>query len=262
MSTFKLTIAYDGTDLIGWQRQADGMSVQGLLEDALRELDGRDVAVVGAGRTDAGVHAIGQVASCSLARDIDAGVLLRALNAHLPVTVRVLRAEPALPNFHARFDAISKHYRYRLWNGPAVPPFERLYVWHLLGPLDLDAMNDAAKRLEGTHDFAAFQWTGSSVATTTRQITMSRLTAGPTGIAEEKLYGRLISYDVAADGFLRHMVRTIVGTLVDIGLGRKPPAWMDDVLASRDRRSAWQTAPASGLVLAAVDYRHSLATDA
>src|SRR2546428_10535594 len=133
MPTFKLTIAYDGTDLVGWQRQASGTSVQGLLESALRDLDGREVAVTGAGRTDAGVHALGQTASCALERTIAPGVLIRALNARLPAEVRVMDAIETPPAFHARFDARLKTYRYRIWNSDVISPFERRYAWHVPG---------------------------------------------------------------------------------------------------------------------------------
>ena len=144
MKTFKITLAYDGTGFVGWQRQAAGVSVQGLLEDALRELDGRDVAVAGAGRTDAGVHALGQVASFSLARVIAPHVLVRALNARLPDQVRALSAVEVPAGFHARFGARTKMYRYRVWNAERLNPFERQYAWHVMGGLDVDQMDAAA----------------------------------------------------------------------------------------------------------------------
>ena len=175
MATFKLTLAYDGTDYIGWQRQATGVSIQGLLEDALREFDDRDVAVAGAGRTDAGVHALGQVASCSLDRTIDPRTLTRALNYKLPHDVRVRRARAMPPSFHARFDAHQKTYRYRLWNGSVLSPFQCRYAWHLPGALDIAAMCDAARLVEGTHDFAAFQGQGSDRSTTTRTVNGLRI---------------------------------------------------------------------------------------
>jgi tRNA pseudouridine38-40 synthase len=175
MPHFKITLAYDGTDFVGWQRQATGVSIQGLLEDALRALDDRDVPVAGAGRTDAGVHALGQVASFALERSIDAETLARALNARLPPAVRVIAAEPAADDFHARFSASSKTYLYRIWLGPALSPFERQYAWHLTGALDVDAMTDAAQRIEGLHDFAAFQAAGSEAKTTVRRVVSSRL---------------------------------------------------------------------------------------
>jgi tRNA pseudouridine38-40 synthase len=152
----KLTIAYDGTGLVGWQRQATGTSVQALLEDALLPLNHAPVTVVGAGRTDAGVHALAQVASVTLARAIEPASVVRAVNMRLPPSVRVLAAERVESDFHARFRAIAKTYRYRIWNGEVVSPFERPYVWHVAGPvLDRAAMADAARRLVGRHDFAS-----------------------------------------------------------------------------------------------------------
>ena len=261
MNSFKITLAYDGTDFVGWQRQASGRSIQRLLENALRELDGRDISVTGAGRTDAGVHALGQVASFALERAIEPAVLVRALNARLPDTVRVWSASRVAPTFNARFDARAKRYRYRIYNGPLISPFDRQYAWHVSGSLDPDAMADAARRLEGRHDFAAFQGAGSEVATTERTITISRIvvpgmsTTEDAEDAEEKSCGgRLITYEVTGDGFLRHMVRNIVGTLVDVGLGRRMPESIDAVLATRDRSAAGQTAPARGLFLVAVEY--------
>src|SRR5262245_24633647 len=170
MPTFRVTLAYDGTGLVGWQRQALGTSVQGLIEDALREFDDRAVAVIGAGRTDAGVHALAQAASFSLERTIAPDVLVRALNAKLPEHVRVTSASRAPDGFHARFAARSKTYQYRIWTDPVLSPFEVRYAWHLTGPLDLQAMSAAAQLLEGHHDFAAFQAAGSDVATTARTV--------------------------------------------------------------------------------------------
>lgn len=247
MPHFKLTLAYDGTELVGWQRQAAGVSVQGLLEEALAELDERPVTVTGAGRTDAGVHARGQVASVSLVRSIDAGTLVRAVNARLPATVRALEAVDAPPEFHARFSARSKSYRYRIWNADVLSPFERAYAWHVPGHLDIDRMAEAASLLVGTHDFAAFQAAGTETRTTVRTIFSSRLEQHPA----------LVVYDVCGNGFLRHMVRTIVGTLVEAGRGKHSAdtaAWIGEVLASRDRGQAGQTAPAQGLFLMAVSY--------
>lgn len=251
MSTFKITLAYDGTDYIGWQRQASGVSVQGLLEEALRELDGREVAVAGAGRTDAGVHALGQVASFVLERAIDAATVRRALNGHLPPDIRVWSAAEAPADFHARFDARSKSYRYRIWNGDVLSPFERRYAWHVTAALDVDAMSRAARMLEGRHDFAAFQSAGSDAADSVRTVLDARLTKTDA----------LITFDITGDGFLRHMVRAIVGSLVDVGRGRQAPEWMRDVLASRDRTRAARTAPAGGLFLTAVDYGPRLAAE-
>ena len=326
MASFKIVLAYDGTDFVGWQRQASGMSIQGLLEDALRALDDRDVTVTAAGRTDAGVHALGQVAAFSLARAIDPGTLVRALNANLPDTVRALSAAEVPATFNPRFSARAKTYRYRIWNAPALSPFERRYAWHVMSALDVDAMAAAARRLEGRHDFAAFQAAGNDVTTTERTIFSSRLsnrklsTTGDTEDTEEEAFSRtgfnpgvprvlrggegkeatfsrtgfnvsvprvlrggegkeatfsrtglnlsvprvlrggevgggdLICYEITGDGFLRHMVRAVVGTLVEIGRGRRPVEWIEEVLASRDRGGAGPTVPAAGLFLVAVDY--------
>jgi tRNA pseudouridine38-40 synthase len=250
MPTFRITVAYDGTDYVGWQRQSNGVSIQALIEDALRELDGRDVAVAGAGRTDAGVHALGQVAGFTLAREIEPDALVRALNAHLPPAIRVFDAVEAPPAFHPRFGARVKTYRYQLWNADILSPFERGRAWHVPGPLDVKAMHAAARLVEGRHDFAAFQATGSSVATTEREIFVSRLS--PCGM-------RMLCYEVEGNGFLRHMVRIIVGSLVEVGRGRRPIEWVAEILASRDRAAAGPTAPPQGLFLVHVAYGDALA---
>jgi tRNA pseudouridine38-40 synthase len=267
MTSFKILLSYDGTDFVGWQRQASGVSIQGAIEDVLSVIDGdRAVAVAGAGRTDAGVHALGQVASFTLQREMSADTLVRALNAHLPPAIRVLSAEAVAPSFHARFDAHAKTYRYQLWIGDVLSPFERGRVWHVPGRLDVEAMAAAARRLEGRHDFAAFQGAGADVATTERQIFASRIadcglrtgdSANQSAIRTP--HSAMLWYQVTGNGFLRHMVRTIVGTLVEIGRGRQPVAWIDDVIASRDRTQAGQTAPAQGLFLVSVDYSSALA---
>jgi tRNA pseudouridine38-40 synthase len=242
--TFKITIAYDGAGFVGWQRQAVGTSIQGLLEDALSELAGGAVTVTGAGRTDAGVHALGQVASFSLDRGVEPATIVRAMNARLPAAVRVIAAEQVDSAFHARFAARGKTYRYRIWNAEVLDPFERAYAWHLPGPLNAEAMNAGARVLEGRHDFAAFQGAGSATHSSERELTRSSVTR----------QGSLVTYDVAGNGFLRHMVRNIVGTLTEVGRGRGTPQWVADVLTSRNRSLAGPTAPADGLFLVAVDY--------
>jgi tRNA pseudouridine38-40 synthase len=266
MPSFKIVLAYDGTDYVGWQRQANGFSIQGLIEDALRELDGRAVAVAGAGRTDSGVHALGQVAAFTIERALAPDAVVRALNAYLPDAIRVMSADEVPPSFHPRFDARSKAYRYRIWNGEVISPFERRYAWHVAGALDVDAMCAAARLVEGRHDFAAFQATGSEVKTSVRDVIESRIVSRPEGLHyDSESAGRsdirsaglqvcLVTYDVTGSGFLRHMVRTIAGTLVEIGRGRRPVDWMAGVLASCDRGAAGPTAPAAGLFLVRVDY--------
>jgi tRNA pseudouridine38-40 synthase len=249
MPSFRITVAYDGTEFVGWQRQAAGVSIQGVLEDAARELDERDVTVIGAGRTDAGVHALAQVAAFTLTREISADTVVRALNARLPDTVRVVAADEVPSTFHPQFDARAKAYRYRIWNGDVLPPFERRYAWHVPGALDVGAMQQAARLLEGEHDFAAFQAAGSDVATTVRRISKSTIQS-----AIRNPQSAMLEYDVVGDGFLRHMVRAIVGTLVEVGRGRQPAEWMSEVLQSRERRRAGPSAPAAGLFLVRVDY--------
>jgi tRNA pseudouridine38-40 synthase len=251
--TFKIVVAYDGTDFVGWQRQAGGSSVQGLLEGALSELDGRAVAVVGAGRTDAGVHALGQVASFALERPASPETVVAAVNARLPSAIRVLDAAETPAGFHARYQARSKRYRYRIWNGPVMSPFERCYAWHVSTPLDRRAMAAAAPALGGRHDFAAFQSAGGSTTTTVRTVLSSSIEPMP-ATAGSRDASALIVYDIVGDGFLRHMVRTIVGTLVEIGRGRWPPSHMAAVVASRQRGDAGPTAPPEGLFLVSVEY--------
>lgn len=262
MRAFKLILAYDGANFAGWQRQPDARTVQAVLEEALRPLAGDTVTVSGAGRTDAGVHAAGQVASVSFDSMRPVDELQRALNATLPSDVRVLAMDDGAEGFDARRDARSKTYRYAVWNGHSTPPHARRLVWHVLSRLDIDAMNEGARRLVGSHDFAAFQSTGSSVQTTMRELATSSWTevdwrADPLGsIASPALApdSRLLRYEVTGNGFLRHMVRTIVGTLVDVGRGRQSPEDVSRILASRDRATAGQTAPPHGLMLWRVDY--------
>jgi tRNA pseudouridine38-40 synthase len=249
--TLKLTIAYDGTRFVGWQRQAQGESIQGLLEAALAKFDDRAVTVHGAGRTDAGVHALAQVATASVTFSHDARSVQRALNASLPPEIRVTAVEEAPADFHARFSARSKTYRYVIDNAAFADPFERLHAWHVPEPLDVDAMSEAAGALVGTRDFAAFQSTGTDVASTVRTITRSTVVAAMAGPGSSPTF---VSYEVSGDGFLRHMVRAIAGTLVEIGRGRREAGSMRALLDGGDRAEAGATAPAHGLFLVRVDY--------
>ena len=256
--TLKLTIAYDGTGFAGWQRQANARTVQATVEDALLPIEGTRAVVIGAGRTDAGVHAAGQVASVTLQADIPAPDLVRALNATLPVDVRIVAVDAAPAGFNAQFAARQKTYRYSIWSGGVVPPSLRHYAWHVRQSLDVAAMNAAARMVLGTHDFAAFQASGSDVVTTVRTLTLSRVAAVDaavvTAIAGPATVGTWIAYDVTGTGFLRHMVRNITGTLVDVGRGRRPVEDLGRILASRNRANASATAPPQGLTLWSVDY--------
>jgi tRNA pseudouridine38-40 synthase len=244
MRTLKLTLAYDGTDYVGWQRQTNGISVQQLVEDAFVPLTGTAPTVAGASRTDAGVHALGQVASVTLDVEYSASAIQRALNIRLPPDIRVVGSVDASPGFHARSHAKGKTYKYRMATTPVMSPFDRRYVWHAPEPRDLDAMRRGASAFLGRHDFASFQARGSSILDTTRTITRFDLVERP---------GELV-FDIEGDGFLRHMVRAMVGTLAEVGTGLRTPDSIASMIAARDRRSAGPTAPAAGLTLVSVKY--------
>ena len=247
LRTLKLTIQYDGTDFVGWQRQAEGVSIQGLIEDALAPFEGAPVTVHGAGRTDAGVHALAQVASVSISSSHDLQAFSRGLNAVLPPAVRITEVCEAAADFHARFNAVSKAYEYRIVNAPFVSPFLHRYAWHVPVPLNVEQMREASESLLGEHDFAAFQGTGATVISTRRTVQSLLWDAGGS-------FDRPLVMRIEGDGFLRHMVRNIVGTLVEVGAGRWPATRVPQILASRDRRQAGPAAPACGLFLVAVRY--------
>lgn len=247
MRTLKLTVQYDGTAYVGWQRQSNGPSIQGLLEAALQPIEGREVSMQGAGRTDAGVHALGQVASAVVETPLPGPQLGRALNAVLPRDVRVIAVEDAAPEFHARFAARAKTYEYRIVNAPLMSAFLHRYAWHVPQPLDLDAMRTAAAPLLGTHDFAAFQGPRSRPGATERTILDVSWQDGGG-------FDFPLVLTITGNGFLRHMVRNIVGTLVEVGTGRQDPWRVLSVLDSRDRTQAGPTAPARGLFLTHVLY--------
>jgi len=250
--TLKLTIAYDGTRYVGWQRQAQGTSVQALIEAAIATVEGRPAHVMGSGRTDAGVHAFGQVASVEIGHAIGIDDLRRALNARLPSDVRIVAIAEAARGFNARFAARSKTYRYRILTSETADPFERDFSWHLPHALDAESMRAALGVIVGTHDFAAFQAAGSRVKTTVRTITAATLSRGAAQLNGPG--NDLLEIEVTGDGFLRHMVRNIVGTVVDVGQGRRSVDSVGAVLAGRDRKRAGPTAPAHGLFLVRVDY--------
>ena len=256
MRTLKITIAYEGTAYVGWQRQPNGSSIQGCLEAALTEIEGTPVTVEGAGRTDAGVHALAQVASVRLSHPIAPDALLRAINAKLPADIRVVAVEVGPESFHARFDATAKTYRYRLLHGRVASPFDRRYGWHVGLPLDHERMDAAGRALVGEHDFAAFQATGSSTHSSVRtlfELTVSGATTDGQGV-DGGAGPALTLIDARGSGFLRHMVRVIVGTLVEVGRGQLDRAAVERALASGDRSLAGQTAPPHGLFLMRVEY--------
>ena len=262
MRVIKLTIQYEGTAYVGWQRQKVGISLQGALESALAEIEGVEVHVVGAGRTDAGVHALGQAASVRLQCSIALPALKRALNAILPRDIRVISAEEMSHTFNARSEARSKTYQYFVMTGSVISPFERRYVWHVPQPLNVKWMTEAVMLLKGRHDFSAFQTTGGSVKTTIRtitevevdEVTSAQFLSPMVSTATRSSDSSLLVFRICGDGFLRHMVRAIVGTLVDIGSGRRTPKNIGKILVSGDRSQAGPTAPPQGLFLVSVDY--------
>ncbi len=248
MRNIKLTVAYDGTAYAGWQFQEGRKTVQGVLENTIQEVTGQPTRVLGSGRTDAGVHALGQVAGFRTESRLPVEVLRRALNAHLPHDVAVLEAVEAPGDFHAIFHARRKRYRYVICDGPVRDVFRRRTAWYCRFDLDAPAMHRAAQALVGTHDFRSFQTQGSSRKTTVRTIYDIQVRRG------EGPDRHVIAVEVEADGFLYNMVRTIVGSLVQVGRGNRSEAWVGEILAAADRRAAGPTAPARGLCLLRVEY--------
>jgi tRNA pseudouridine38-40 synthase len=248
MTTFKATIAYDGTEFAGWQRQPDKRTFQGELEAALERITQQRPRCIASGRTDAGVHALGQVVSFSSTTRLSPEVLTKALNAELPEDVLVFEVARAPGGFHALRDAVRKRYRYVIQDGRLPDLFYRKYQWHVYQRLDVAAMRQAAGPLVGRHDFSSYETSGSPRLTTTRTVL---------DLLVERRAGELtdrIVVEVEADGFLYNMVRNIVGTLVDVGKGKQPVSWPADVLALRDRTKAGMTAPPQGLFLVGVEY--------
>jgi tRNA pseudouridine38-40 synthase len=293
----KLTIAYDGTAYAGWQVQRNEPTVQGALEAAIAQVTGQAVRVLASGRTDAGVHALGQVVGLRTESALPPEVLLRAINAVLPHDIAVLDAAEAPEGFHPIRDAVRKRYRYVIHDGPVRDVFQRRYVWHYgRGRLDAEAMQRAAAPLVGRHDFRSFESSGAERQSSVRTIFELRVQRGRAGghvgcvqrtddagvnsgcrgafhapyepmdgqgragepdflpHAEREEYEEYIVIEVEADGFLYNMVRTIVGTLVQVGCGRQPESWPGEVLRAGDRRVAGPTAPPQGLFLVKVEY--------
>jgi tRNA pseudouridine38-40 synthase len=248
MPTFKLTLAYDGTEFAGWQRQPAERTVQGELEAAIERITQERSKCIASGRTDAGVHALGQVVSFQSETKLDGPTLAKALNAELPEDMLVFEVAEAAPSFHALRDAVRKRYRYVVQDGRLPDLFDRKHVWHVYQRLDVEAMKAAATALVGTHDFASYETAGSPRLTTVRTIFDLLVER-----RQAELTDRVI-IEVEADGFLYNMVRNIAGTLVAVGKGKEPPAWPGEVLATKDRTKAGMTAPARGLFLVGVQY--------
>ena len=262
--TLKLVISYDGTNYAGWQRQINGIGIQQVLEDEIDAIVGAHNPLNAAGRTDAGVHAAAQVASITIDHPIATDELLRALNARLKAgDIRIRSIEEMPDRWDARIFAKSKTYRYAIWNGATPSPFIRHVVWHVAQALDIDRMQQATAALTGEHDFAAFKGRGTDVLTTVRRVlsadivemnihTDQPLALSPLDGAPDD--GRLLRFEIEGTGFLRHMVRTIVGTLVDIGRGNMAVDEMRAIIESKDRAQTGQTAPPQGLMLWKVTY--------
>ena len=240
-----LAVQYDGTAYAGWQRQAEQMTVQEELERALAQVLGREMRVTAASRTDAGVHALGQVVTLETEVPIPVDNLVRALNDHLPQAVHVVEGGEVPEAFHPRFAASGKLYSYRILNRPQGSPFLTRYAWHLPAPvLDLERMQAAADRLQGRRDFSAFRSAGSCVQTTVRRLYRFEL----------ERHGDLIEASLEADGFLYQMVRNLMGAVVEVGAGQREPEEMTALLEGRDRTQVGPPAPPQGLCLVRVFY--------
>jgi len=245
MRNLKLIIEYDGTNYHGWQRQDRHTTIQGILEEKIGILTRETVTVIGSGRTDSGVHALCQVAHVKTNTEADCGMFRYALNAILPQDIVIKDVADAPLSFHARFDVTSKEYRYQIWNDPVPTALCRRYFWHIAKPLDVERMAAGAGFLIGTHDFRSFCGAGSKVKDYVR--TVRHITVAKEG--REKI---IIS--MASDGFMRHMVRNIVGTLVDVGKGKRIPQDVEVIREAQERKEAGMTAPAQGLFLVNVCY--------
>lgn len=244
MPTLKLILEYDGSRYAGWQRQPDQPTIQEAVETALFQLTQESVPVIGAGRTDSGVHALGQVASFRIERQWTPREWLRGLNARLPEDIAVRSAAIASDDFHARYDARGKLYEYRILNRGERPALDRAYLWHVHKPLDEPAMKQAATHLVGSRDFSSFEGTltdNEDPICHLRQLSLEK-------------QGDMMTIHAYADRFLKHMVRNIVGTLVEVGHGKRPPGALATILAAKDRTAAGRTAPPQGLFLLRVDY--------
>jgi tRNA pseudouridine38-40 synthase len=244
MPRVRLTLEYDGTDFVGWQRQLNGRSVQEVLEKALAELLGSPVSAAAAGRTDAGVHALGQVVAFDAPRTLPAKAYVRGLSSVLPQDVAVVAADEAPEGFDPRRWATGKRYRYLISRRAFRSPLLRRTHWELFGAVDVDAMRAAAPALLGTHDFSSFRAADCEAP-------HPRRTLRELGLHDE---GQVLRIEVEGTAFLKHMVRNVVGSLVEVGRGKRPPSWVAEVLAAKDRTLAGPTAPAHGLTLVSVSY--------
>lgn len=242
---FKLTIEYDGTNYHGWQRQPDNPSIQQAIETAIAIITNQKITLTGSGRTDAGVHALGQTSNFLCETRLKPNEIMKGLNSLLPADIVIRKCVRVSPKFHARYDAKRKRYRYCILNRQLPCAIGRQYAWWIRSALDISAMQEASDLILGAHDFKAFEASGSPRSHTRRQILQARW--------KRQASNRII-FDIAADGFLRHMVRNLVGTLVDVGLHKIALSRFQQILSSLDRTQAGATAPAQGLFLVAVHY--------
>jgi tRNA pseudouridine38-40 synthase len=241
----KLTLSYDGSNYHGWQRQKNGLTIQEILEQKIGMMSGESITVIGSGRTDAGVHAQGQVCHFVTQSTIPVEAFSRGLNSLLPDDIRILKAEQVSEDFHARYSARSKVYEYRILNREEPDVFLRSYAWHIPRPLALAPMLKSLEMIRGEHDFSSFRSTGSSNRNPVRKIIRTEIRSSGKDT---------LAVVLEADGFLRHMVRNIVGTLVDVGLGKLSESGFLNILEARDRKEAGIKAPPGGLFLMSVNY--------
>jgi len=244
MPRYKLTIEYDGTGISGWQRQKEHLSVQQIVEEAIFKLSQEDVTIQCSGRTDAGVHARGQVAHFDLNKEFPLHKLRRGLNSYLPEQISIIEAEEVSPEFNARFDATERHYRYHIINRDSLLALDRKRAWQVSEKLDINAMREGAKFLIGEHDFSSFRASACQAKSPMKAINKIEITQD----------GENIFIDVSAQSFLHHMIRNITGNLVMVGKGRWQPEKIKEVLELKDRKIAAATAPAYGLYFIKVDY--------
>ncbi len=255
MDRLRLTLAYDGAAFAGSQIQPGQRTVQGVVESALTTLDGAAVRAVFAGRTDTGVHALGQVAHADVRRARGADQWRQGLNGLLPPDVRITNGAIVADRFHARYDATWRTYRYTIWNGAVQLPLQRGTTWHRRSPLDVGAMNAAARALIGEHDFAAFAGAGKGLPQSdAKTVRTMRVAEWTTARDAEAMAGLALAFTIEGSGFLPHMVRNVVGSLVVIGAGDAPVSWMESLLRGRDRRCAAPMAPPHGLSLWRIHY--------
>ncbi|MCC6347119.1 MAG: tRNA pseudouridine(38-40) synthase TruA [Nitrospirales bacterium] len=255
MRIIRITVQYDGTAYSGWQVQPNSATLQQILQERIGEIAGERLAVTGAGRTDAGVHALAQVAAFRTTSRLSPEVFKRALNARLPASVRILDAAEAKGDFHPRFDAVRKAYFYLIANTSLLSPFLYRYVWQVPVALDIEAMRRAAALLEGTHDFSSFRASGCGAKSPERTLFSLLIERHDSlDFMTVHLRGEFLKVRIEGDAFLRHMVRNIVGTLVEAGKGKVGEERMRRILLSRDRKCAGPTAPARGLFLERIFY--------